>query len=150
MHLSRWRLWWISGVNTSLVEVARLGRARDRMPLDLSANLRWFGSAMKLSQLVDNPGVRLGDPLGLPHIVQPCGRIVALGPELWFGEVAQQVPVTCSIAPADPPALCHQGEELLHVLLADPVFDCDHDRAAAVLDLHAEAGLLPAVERFQI
>src|SRR5687768_188542 len=101
---------------------------------------------MELPQPVDNPGIRLSDPLGLPHIVQPRRRIVALGPELWFGKVAQQVPVACPIAAADPTALGHQSQELAHILLADPVLDCDHDWTTAMPDVQTEAGLLPAVE----
>src|SRR5215212_10039036 len=130
-----------------LVWVVCLRGGRNRLPLDPPANLRWFGSTMKLSQPVDDPGIRLGNPLGLPYIVQPSGRIVALGPELRFGQVAQQVPVACPIAAADPTALSHNSEELPHVLLADPVIDCDHDGTAAVLDSHADAGMRPAVER---
>src|SRR3712207_9412901 len=86
---------------------------------------------MKLSQPVDDRSICLSDPLCLPDIVQPSGRIVALRPDFGFGQVAQQVPVARPIAAPYPTALCHQSQELTDILLTDPVLDRDHYRAAA-------------------
>jgi hypothetical protein len=72
---------------------------------------------MQLPQPIDNPGIRLRDPLRLTHIVEPGWRVVAFRPHLRLGQVAQQVPMASAIPSADPPALCHEAEELRDIVL---------------------------------
>jgi hypothetical protein len=90
---------------------------------------------MEFAQPVDDPCIGLSNSLGLPDIVKPCGRVIMLRPELWLGEISQQAPVACSVAASDPTALCHENQELPHVVLNNPVLNREHNGAAAMLDL---------------
>ena len=87
----------------------------------------------------------------MSHVVEPGRRVVALDPELRLGQVAQEVPVARPVAPADPPALGHEGEELAHVLLAG-----SGTRSVTTIGplrcwtSKLRLGSRPAVERLQI
>src|SRR3954447_7011993 len=106
----------------------------------------WLGTAVKFAQTFADPRIRLGDPLVMADIIEPCWRMVTLDPEFRIGEVAQKSPMSRPVATPDPASLRHHGEELHDILLSDPIFDRHHDGSAAHAHVDGHLGLGPTLE----
>jgi len=127
-----------------------MSRRRTDLPLDQPMGDRRVRAGVQRAEAFPDFGIGVGHALIVADVFHPGRALVPFDPEIRVGKVAQQRPLTRTVTPANPPALGHDAEECVHILVPDEIFDRDDDGATARLDVDCNLRLPPAAEWIQI